>query len=84
MWQPMILKVSHLSVEFSWKRRSNLCIDFTAVKFLMWRCNICIGRCGGRGRTMTRKQAMFHEISKKHSSKVAATFFKHPESEPSL
>ncbi|KAH9082194.1 hypothetical protein EDB83DRAFT_622081 [Lactarius deliciosus] len=28
---------------------------------------------------MTRKQAMFHEVSKGHSSKVAATFFSHPE-----
>ncbi|KAI9428790.1 hypothetical protein H4582DRAFT_2090996 [Lactarius indigo] len=28
---------------------------------------------------MTRKQAMFHEVSKGHSSKVAATFFSNPE-----
>ncbi|KAH9039922.1 hypothetical protein EDB84DRAFT_1020417 [Lactarius hengduanensis] len=51
---------------------------FTNVERLKWRCNICVGSCGGRGRTMTRKQAMFHEVSKGHSSKVAATFFRHP------
>jgi hypothetical protein len=32
---------------------------------------------------MTRQLAKRHEVSTKHSSKVAATFFRHPESEPS-
>ncbi|KAI9445312.1 hypothetical protein H4582DRAFT_907868 [Lactarius indigo] len=60
------------------EKRSNLCIDFTAVEFSKWRCNICVGSRGGKGRTMTRKQAMFHEVTKGHSSKVAATFFRNP------
>ncbi|KAH8998854.1 hypothetical protein EDB86DRAFT_3101728 [Lactarius hatsudake] len=51
---------------------------FKKVGRLNWRCNICVGSCGGKGRTMTRKQAMFHEVSKGHSSKVAATFFRQP------
>src|SRR6266702_2873670 len=80
---PYTVNVSHLS-ECSWKRRNNLCIDFMAVVRLRWRCNICIVSRGCRGRAMTRKQAMFHEVSRKHSLMVAATFFKHPESEPSL
>ena len=32
---------------------------------------------------MTRKMAKLHEGTSKHSSKVAATLFRHPESEPS-
>ncbi|KAH8982596.1 hypothetical protein EDB92DRAFT_1635822 [Lactarius akahatsu] len=52
--------------------------NFTTVEFSKWRCNICVGSRGGKGRTMTRKQAMFHEVTKGHSSKVAATFFRNP------
>jgi hypothetical protein len=63
--------------------RINLCIDFTAVKVSKWQCKICVNQRGRRGRPMTHKQAKRHEVSSNHSSKVAATLFRHPESEPS-
>ncbi|KAF8273907.1 hypothetical protein EI94DRAFT_1715186 [Lactarius quietus] len=58
--------------------------NFTTLRVTNWLCKTCKDRCGRPMMIMTCEEAKLHEVSRKHYPKVAATFFKHPESEPYL